>query len=147
MVDSVKAAGNFIVDGVERNLAWVKEEYIKTLKGVTDFFEHIKVQFLRFLDRHPKIKLFLKVAGCIHNAVSGLKRIGLTIWFFIEMIPTMHTPVFWIKLVINLVCGWRSLLKAINQLIDFFNVKDAVAKADILGRFFANILAAIAGTG
>jgi len=79
------------------------------------------------------------------NLIKGVKGLYDTVTGMIELIPLLSTPVGWIKLVVNLVCGWEDLKNGINALTSGISESDRLKKFNYYGKFAGFFFKAIAG--
>jgi len=154
----IAAGARTLKDSVIEKVDWAKKkaddviQYIKDkleglLKPILDFFDSLKVKFNAFLEKNPVLKIWFEFVKCFlkNDGIKAIKGLFETLSSFVSAIGALATPAGWVKLVINLVCGWEDLRDGINFLKLGFKEKAKPAKYNFYGRFIGKFMKAIAG--
>lgn len=154
VVSGAKAVGNTIIKGAEwvgkkaeELFAWCEKKFQELLEPVYELFESIKAKVVAWLEKNPTIKKLLEFGVCFlnNNGVKAIKTMFNAIKSIVELVPLLATPAGWIKLVINLVCGWKSLKEGIEAFIEGWNNTSAPHKFNRYGYAVGKFAEAIAG--
>lgn len=146
--------GKAVVDGVNvaaKKASEVAQFIIDKIKGVLqpvfDLFESIKQKWIDFLDKNPILKMWFNFCKCFiaENGISAIKGLKEKLTNFVATIGALTTPVGWVKLCVNLICGWEETRDAINFYKVASKEKQKTKKYNFYGRMAGKLFNAIAG--
>jgi hypothetical protein len=152
VVSGVKAIGNVIIDGAK----WVGKkaselgEYVLSklqtiFQPVSDLFDTIKQNIVNYFTSNPLVQQAIKFFKCFasNGAVRVVKTLISVVKNTIELVPSLTTPAGWVNLLINLICGWKDLIKAVTYLKKAWKESDRLIKYNFIGKFTGLSLKAI----
>lgn len=131
-VQTAKKIGDFIAEAIKR-----------VIKPLGEAFENIKAKIMGFINS-PWVQNAILIFNCIKQAVGAVQTLIKTITGFVSNIAALGSPAGWIKLLVNLICGWETLKAAIEQFKHSWT-QPAPAKWNHFGRGLGNLVKAIAG--
>jgi len=156
--EGIKTLKNKVVDGIDWAIATAKQvtEYVtrkvaEIFKPIGDILEKLKHKFIGWLMRNPYFQsLGTEKQGfllCIIGLRSILGIVGVVtgIMTFFSVLAALLTPVGWVTLVINLICGWTHLKRSIEEMKLALAATIKSTKYHHFGRWAGHLISAIGG--
>ncbi len=142
MGSTIIGAINFVCKTIDQLKDFMKEQIKKVLEPITKLWEEMKAEFLAFLSNNPMIKQALLFIKCIYDNKAAIKVEGFIkpLKGFVARLKTLNTGEGWINLIVDAICNWSELKKAIKFLSKAWNSTSAAEKFNMFGKFVGKLI-------
>jgi len=148
----IKDTGEKIAEGVtlvgdklKEGFEWFKNKVSEAFHKVVEYLDQIKNKIEEWVTGNKNIKLLISVSKCLMKVGEAYWKVKVTLEKIATLGVSLFNPIAYVTLVLNFMCGWKLVRKAVDYFSKMTSEEDRLLQADYFGRFIANIAAAFAG--
>ena len=144
VVNKVKEGVEYVGDKLKSAFDWVVKKVKEAWQKIVELFTGIKNKIVGWFTKHDCVKIIIASAVCLARVSIAYLKLHVTISKIAGIGLKLSNPAGWILILTNLLCGWKLVKKAIEEFMLFVHTS-SLESSEHFGRFFGNMIAALAG--